>query len=109
MNEYKLTEAFWQIEHLIKESNKLIIDLAPWELAKKNEIHLLLSTLNYITNGIKVIAFLLKPFIPETSLNILEAFNIEHTQLNWDNLHDFSFLNHKETKPLNKHLYPNLA
>ncbi|CFW93196.1 Methionine--tRNA ligase [endosymbiont DhMRE of Dentiscutata heterogama] len=112
MNQYELTEAFSQIQNLLNESNKLISDLAPWELAKKGDILLLNLTLNYLTNGIKIASFLLAPLAPETSKKILEIFNINHQQLNWDNCLDFASVNGIKVKLLEtkgsakqKHLY----
>src|SRR3954471_14633632 len=67
MNQYQLTNAFSQIQNLLNESNKLISDLAPWELAKKGDISLLHYTLNYLVNGIKILAFLLSSISPKTS------------------------------------------
>ena len=74
MNQYELTSAFSQIQNLLTESNKLISDLAPWELAKKGNTSLVNYTLNYLANGIKIIAFLLNPIIPETSQKIFAIF-----------------------------------
>jgi len=105
MDRYELTNAFSQIQLLLSESNKLIPDLAPWELAKKGDINLLHSTLNYLANGIKIIAFLLNSITPETSKMVFQTFNINQEKLNWDNLLDFSFLNKVRVKKLAKHLY----
>ncbi|RHZ35188.1 hypothetical protein [endosymbiont GvMRE of Glomus versiforme] len=70
MNQYELTDAFSQIQNLLNESNKLISDLAPWELTKKGDIILLNHTLNYLSNGIKIIAFLLNCIAPDISNDI---------------------------------------
>src|SRR5687767_12062337 len=67
MNNYELTNAFFQMQTLLDETNKLISDLTPWELAKEDNIVLLNSTLNYLSNGIKIIAYLLNCIIPKTS------------------------------------------
>lgn len=82
MNQYELTNAFSQIQNLLNESNKLISDLAPWELAKKGDAVLLNHTLNYLSNGIKIVAFLLSCIIPETSEKILATFNVNQQKLN---------------------------
>ena len=105
MDQYELTNAFFHIQNLLVSSNKLITDLAPWELAKKGEITLLHSTLNYLSNGIKIIAFLLNCIMPETSEKILETFNIDSGKINWDNCLDFNFLNGVKIKKLERHLY----
>lgn len=82
MNQYELTSAFSQIQNLLNESNKLISDLEPWKLAKKGDICLLNSTLNYLSNGIKIVAFLLNCIIPETSEKILATFNLDIEKIN---------------------------
>lgn len=105
MNQYELTGAFSQIQILLNESNKLISDLVPWELAKEEGGGLLNYILNYLVNGIKIAAFLLDPFVPETSKVILETFNINQQKLNWDNCLDFNFMNGVKVKVLEKHLY----
>ncbi|MCE8163967.1 MAG: class I tRNA ligase family protein [Candidatus Moeniiplasma glomeromycotorum] len=115
MNQYELTQAFSYIQNLLTESNKLISDLAPWELVKKNDISLLNYTLNYLANGIKIIAFLLNSIIPETSQKIFAIFNIssekeiiygEFSQkIDWNNCLDFNLLGGIKVKLLKNHLY----
>jgi methionyl-tRNA synthetase len=105
MDNYELTAAFSQVQILLADSNKLISDLAPWELAKKGNAALLNSTLNYLANGIKIIAFLLNCVIPETSHKIFDTFNLDNEKLNYDNLLDFSSLNRVKIKSLGRHLY----
>ena len=105
MDNYELTNAFSQIQTLLDESNKLISDLAPWELAKKGEITLLNYTLNYLSNGIKIIAYLLNSIIPKTSQKIFEVFNIDGEKINYNNLLDFNSLNGVKVKLLERHLY----
>jgi len=51
-------------------------------LAKKGEKLLLSLSLNYLTNGIKIIAFLLHCIFPKTSKEILAAFSIDYEKLN---------------------------
>ncbi|CAH1760678.1 11273_t:CDS:2 [Entrophospora sp. SA101] len=94
MNQYKLTKAFEQIQLLINE-----------KLAKKGDIVLLQATLNYLSNGIKIIAFLLNCFIPETSEKIFQIFNFSPEELNDNNLLEFAYLNEFKVNSLTKHLY----
>lgn len=105
MDNYEITEAFSQIQTFLDTSNKLIQDLSPWELAKKNNNLLLNQALNYLVNGIKIIAFLLNCFAPETSKAIFETFNINEAKLNWNNCLNFNFLDENEVKLLKEHLY----
>jgi methionyl-tRNA synthetase len=108
MDQYELTNAFNRVQILLNSSNKLISDLTPWKLAKKGDRTLLCATLNYLSNGIKIIAFLLNFIIPKTSEMIYEVFNLELKNLNWDNLLNFNSLNNIKTKALDKHLYKSL-
>jgi hypothetical protein len=48
---------------------------------------------------------LLNCIIPETSKAILETFNINWKELNWNNLSNFSSLSGIKVKLLEKHLY----
>ncbi|CAJ0826510.1 11662_t:CDS:10 [Entrophospora sp. SA101] len=98
MNQYKLTKAFEQIQLLINE-----------KLAKKGDIVLLQATLNYLSNGIKIIAFLLNCFIPETSEKIFQIFNFSPEELNDNNLLEFAYLNEFKVNSLTKHLYTALV
>jgi methionyl-tRNA synthetase len=111
MNKYELTNAFSQIQNLLNESNKLISDLAPWKLAEKGDISLLNLILNHLSNGIKIIAFLLNSIIPETSEKIFQNLGIsqnhELQKLNWENLLNFIYFN-KNSSSSNKHLYTKL-
>jgi methionyl-tRNA synthetase len=62
-------------------------------------------TLNYLSNGIKIVAYLLNCIIPETSKKIFVIFNIDSEKINYNNLLDFSSLNGVKVKSLKKHLY----
>jgi methionyl-tRNA synthetase len=84
-------------------SNKLIQKLEPWQLFKEKRIELLNITLNYLTNGIKVITFLLNPIAPESSQIIFEYLNLEYKECNWKNIQDFDQV--KKTKTLEKPLF----
>ena len=108
MDQYELVNAFSHIQNLLDSSNKLINDLVPWELAKKGEITLLHSTLNYLSNGIKNLAFLLNPIMPETSEAIFQVFKIAKESLNWSNLLCFELINNIKTEVPKNHLFYNL-
>jgi methionyl-tRNA synthetase len=108
MNQYRLTNAFFHIQNLLDSSNKLIADLAPWELAKKGDIVLLHPTLNFLCNGIKILSFLLNCIIPETSQKIYKVFNVDQKKLDWSNCLDFSSLSNVKVEKLNRHLYESI-
>jgi len=105
MKEYNLTKAFLNIEDLIKKSNVLIQDFLPWELKKNKEEKTLNLLLNCLANGIKIIAFLLNSFTPNTSYLILKIFKKKYDDLNWKNIFFFNELNNIKIPIFKKHLY----
>jgi methionyl-tRNA synthetase len=108
MDSYQLTKAFWEIQKLLDLSNKIIHELEPWSLFKAGQKKLLHNTLNYLINGIKIIAFLLQPIMPKSSTTIFEFLNVNQNSFNWTNLLDFSQLNQIKIKKLTQHLYRKL-
>jgi methionyl-tRNA synthetase len=96
MNDYELTKGFQQIQELIKKSNKLIDNLTPWKLWKENENLVLQQILSYLANGVKIIAFLLDCFLPETSTKICQSLNIKKNKSTWKKILDFSQLNDRK-------------
>ncbi|RHZ36359.1 methionine--tRNA ligase [endosymbiont GvMRE of Glomus versiforme] len=105
MDNYQLTGAFQEIENLLNASNKLIQDLAPWNLFANKEIELLNLTLNYLRNGIRIIAFFLTPIAPNISQIIFEYLNLEYSDCNWENIKDFQLIAGKKIKPLKEPLF----
>ena len=106
MNNYQLTSAFQEIEKLLNASNKLIQELEPWNLFKNKKTELLNSTLNYLTNGIKIIVFLLTPIAPESSQIVFEYLNLKYNDFNWVNIKDFKQIAGKKIKSLKGTLFP---
>ena len=60
---------------------------------------------NYLTNGIKIIIFLLTPIAPESSQIIFEYLNLEYSDFNWENVKDFKPIVGKKIKPLKNSLF----
>lgn len=106
MDNYQLTASFQKIQILLDLSNKLIQKLEPWELFKKKKIDLLNATLNYLINGIKIIAFLLNPTSPESSQVIFEHLNLKPEVCDWENIQDFNQV--KKIKTLESPLFASL-
>jgi methionyl-tRNA synthetase len=82
MDNYQLTAAFQKIQTLLNLSNKLIQKLEPWKLFKEKKKESLNTTLNYLINGIKIIAFLLSPITPKSSQIIFDYLNLENKDCN---------------------------
>ncbi len=73
LDTYKVSDALSVVFDLAKRCNKYIDETMPWALAKDDEKKARLGTVLYnLLEGIRFIAVLLKPFMPETSDKILE-------------------------------------
>ena len=73
LDTYKVSDALSKILDLAKRRNKYIDETMPWALAKDEEKKARLGTVLYnLLEGIRFIAVLLQPFMPETSVKILE-------------------------------------
>ncbi len=73
LDTYKVSDALGKILDLAKRCNKYIDETMPWALAKDEEKKARLGTVLYnLLEGIRFIAVLLAPFMPETSVKILE-------------------------------------
>ena len=73
LDTYKVSDALSKIFDLAKRCNKYIDETMPWALAKDEEKKARLGTVLYnLLEGIRFVAVLLKPFMPETSDKILE-------------------------------------
>ena len=80
MSNYDLTRAFKEVQNLVEKTNKLITILTPWNLYKNQQDFLLKQALNYLANGLKIIAFSLSFFLPRTSKFIYKSLNIEKSE-----------------------------
>jgi methionyl-tRNA synthetase len=84
MNNYKISNALSEIFKLISFCNKFIENIKPWILFKENEFDILKSFLIDMCESIKVISFLIRPFMPDTSNKILNNFDFENDIVNFD-------------------------
>lgn len=82
METYRTSDALEKIMELAKRCNKYIDETAPWLLAKDEGKKARLGTVLYnLIEGIRFIAVLLKPFVPETGDKIMAQINSEDTSL----------------------------
>ncbi len=82
MDTYRVADALSEIIDLAKRCNKYIDETAPWALAKDEEKKARLGTVLYnLLEGIRFIAALIKPFMPETSDKILEQIGTDINSL----------------------------
>ena len=88
LDTYKVSDALSKIFDLAKRCNKYIDETMPWALAKDEEKKARLGTVLYnLIEGIRFIAVLLQPFMPETSVKILEQIGTDVNTL--DSLAEF--------------------
>ncbi len=88
LDTYKVSDALSKIFDLAKRCNKYIDETMPWALSKDEEKKARLGTVLYnLIEGIRFIAVLLEPFMPETSVKILEQIGTDVNTL--DSLAEF--------------------
>ncbi len=73
MNEYRMADTMDAIMSLARRANKYIDETSPWVLAKDEEQSARLGTVLYnLLETIRFIGVALEPFMPETSVKILD-------------------------------------
>ena len=76
MNNLRVNEALEEIFVLLRKSNKYIDETTPWILAKdESKIERLSTVLYNLLESLRISGVLLKPFIPNTSEEILRQLN----------------------------------
>ena len=77
MDKLEIGSALDEIFEVLRRSNKYIDETTPWTLAKDENEHEKLQTVIYnLLESIRVCAVFLKPFLPDTSDEILRQLNI---------------------------------
>lgn len=85
MDTWHNADALDAVMTLAKRCNKYIDETAPWVLAKNEADHPRLQAVLYnLTECIRILAILLKPFLPETSGKILEQARVEEAFSGFD-------------------------
>ncbi|MGN0447200.1 MAG: methionine--tRNA ligase [Acutalibacteraceae bacterium] len=78
INSYHIADATAAVIDLAKRCNKYIDETAPWTLAKNEADRERLGTVLYnLLEGIRFIAVLISPFMPETAKSILAQINCD--------------------------------
>lgn len=88
MNHLNFSEALEEIWKAISRTNKYIDETEPWLLAKDEANKGKLDTVLYnLSESIRIISVLIRPFMEKTSNAIWQQFSIEEGELsNWENL-----------------------
>lgn len=90
-NEYKIADSIECILTLARRLNKYIDETMPWALAKDESKRARLGAVLYnLLEGIRYLAILLKPYMPDTSREILSQLNTDVTD--YDSLLTFGGL-----------------
>ena len=90
-NEYKIADSIECILTLARRLNKYIDETMPWALAKDESKKARLGAVLYnLLEGIRYLAILLKPYMPDTSKEILSQLNTDVTD--YDSLLTFGGL-----------------
>ncbi len=90
-NEYKISDSIECILTLARRLNKYIDETTPWVLAKDEEKKPRLGAVLYnLLEGIRYLAVLLSPYMPDTSKEIFRQLNTDETS--YDSICDFGGL-----------------
>ncbi|MCF0125194.1 MAG: methionine--tRNA ligase [Clostridia bacterium] len=102
MEECEIANALQEIFNIVSRTNKYIDETAPWALAKENEkIEKLKSSMYHLTENLRKIAILIKPFMEKTANDILRQIGIENEELRtWKSLKKYDEI--KEVKVIEK-------
>lgn len=96
MDQYNVSGAITYVFDLISSANKYIDIKKPWNLFKENEILSLKTTLNNLTQVLRVSAYLLSPILIDASEIICDQLNINFRQLSFSNLTKFNSVDNLE-------------
>ena len=102
MEKYEVTNAIQAIWSFVSRTNKYIDETAPWSLAKEVEgeqpsekeerMEKLKSVIYHLVASLKQIAIMIKPFMENTSKNMLRQLGIEEN-VNWNSLKEYENIN----------------
>ena len=77
VDEFRMSDAVEAVVSIAKRCNKYIDETMPWALAKNEEDRPRLATVMYnLIEGIRILAVMLSPFMPETSEKIFEQIGV---------------------------------
>ena len=100
-NSYEIANAIQEIWNIIARTNKYIDETMPWELSKNQENQKLESCIYHLVENIRKIAILIKPFMENTSNEILRQLGINDEKYKtWQSIMNLQEL--KECKVIEK-------
>lgn len=111
MSELKTSDALASLWLLVRRSNKYIDENLPWELAKDPADQPRLGTVIYnLIESIRIIAVLLKPFMPRTPESIFEQIGIKENDAlqSWESLRNWGTISPATRVERGEDLFPRL-
>ena len=105
MDSFHIPNALSEIWEIIARSNKYIDETSPWVLAKSENLEdkeKLQSVMYHLAENLRIVAILLRPFIPETSNKIMKQLGIHSEEITtWDSTKTYGKLQ-ENTKVIEK-------
>ena len=93
MDEFHISNGIQELWKYIARVNKYIDETAPWVLAKDdNSKEKLNSVMFNLAESLRKIAIMAKPFIPNSSKEILRQLSISEEDAVWDNLKEYNII-----------------
>ena len=89
MDEFHVSEAIQALWKYIARVNKYIDETAPWILAKEEDKEPLKAVMYNLAESLRKISIMCRPFIVNSSKEIIEQLGISSEDASWDNLRDF--------------------
>ena len=91
MEELQFGNALVEIWEIIAKTNKYIDETSPWVLAKQEEQKEKLGAVMYhIVENLRIVATLLKAFIPQTAKSILEQLGLTKSEYaTWESIQEY--------------------
>lgn len=87
---FEIANSIQEIWTLVSRTNKYIDETMPWQLAKEENTEKLKSAMYHLIENLRKIAILIKPFMDETSENILRQIGITDESLKtWESLKEY--------------------
>ena len=96
MDSLHIPNALSEIWEIIARSNKYIDETSPWVLAKSEnpeDKEKLQSVMYHLAENLRIVAILLRPFMPETSNKIMKQLGIHSGEITtWDSTKNYGKL-----------------
>ena len=90
MDSYYVSDSLQELWKYIARANKYVDETTPWILAKEENKEKLKAVMFNLAEALRKIAIMLKPFMPNTSDEILNQLGIPKEDGIWENLYEFN-------------------